>query len=164
MNCNTSSNNERWIGRAKLIQAVTRHFGPHAKKSIHGVQHWRNVENHGMTIARENGADMLVVELFAWFHDSCRVNEHIDDGHGYRAAKFAEAQRGKLYNLPDQSLDLLMRACDGHTCGIATTDITIGTCWDADRLDLPRVGTQPLEAFMSTGTGRRLADQMRLQG
>ena len=160
----TPSSTEQWIDRAALLHSVTRHYGPHAKTSIHGVQHWQNVEHHGLKIAEDSGADIAVVTLFAWFHDSCRVNEHIDDGHGKRAAEFAATQRGKLYDLPDHAYALLMEACNDHTCGKTITEITIGTCWDADRLDLPRVGTLPREAFMSTEKGRRLAYQMRVTG
>jgi hypothetical protein len=32
---------------------------------------------------------------------------------------------------------------------------TIGVCWDADRLDLPRVGTRPTSDRMSTPYGKQ---------
>ena len=35
--------------------------------------------------------------------------------------------------------------------------ITIGTCWDADRLDLGRVGVIPSVDFMSTQDGKEAA-------
>ena len=35
--------------------------------------------------------------------------------------------------------------------------ITIGTCWDADRLDLGRVGIIPSSDFMSTQAGKESA-------
>ena len=35
--------------------------------------------------------------------------------------------------------------------------ITIGTCWDADRLDLGRVGVIPSVDFMSTHAGKKAA-------
>jgi uncharacterized protein len=39
-------------------------------------------------------------------------------------------------------MELLVRACSGHTGGTIEDDqdITVLTCWDADRLDLGRVG------------------------
>ncbi len=155
--------NEYWIDREELLQAVTMHYGTHAKTSIHGVQHWQNVEHHGLTIAEDSGADIAVVTLFVWFHDSCRLNEHIDEGHGSRASELAAMQRGKLYDLPDHAYALLIEACNDHTCGKTTKEITIGTCWDADRLDLTRVGARPREALMSTEKGRKLASQMRMK-
>lgn len=50
----------------------------------HGVVHWARVLENGLRIAEANGADREVVALFALFHDSRRVNEDRDDGHGLR--------------------------------------------------------------------------------
>ena len=52
----------------------------------------RVLEN-GLRIAEANGADREVVTLFALFHDSRRVNEDEDDGHGLRGAEFARSLR-----------------------------------------------------------------------
>ncbi|MCK9230516.1 MAG: hypothetical protein M0Q23_07305 [Syntrophales bacterium] len=41
-----------------------------------------------------------------------------------------------------------------------TGNIHIAACWDADRLDLGRVGIVPDEAFMNTEIGRTLARSM----
>jgi hypothetical protein len=41
-------------------------------------------------------------------------------------------------------------------CGrITTRQPTVGACWDADRLNLLRVGMTPDARFMSTAEGRR---------
>lgn len=45
-----------------------------------------------------------------------------------------------------------------HDKGETTTDPTIGCCWDADRLDLGRVGKKPDPAYMSTMLGRSAAN------
>ena len=52
----------------------------------HGASHWARVRNNGLMIAAATGANMAVVELFAFFHDSCRVNEYTDHDHGKRGA------------------------------------------------------------------------------
>ena len=54
-------------------------------------------------------------------------------------------------------MELLAEACRDHTSGPHHGDPTIGTCWDADRLDLGRVGIIPQEEFMSTQLGKRIA-------
>lgn len=41
--------------------------------------------------------------------------------------------------------------------GLTTTNPTIGCCWDADRLDLGRVGIEPDPELMSTDAGRKRA-------
>ncbi len=61
------------------------------EESIHGPEHWRRVERHAMELAEHSGGDLLVVRLFAVFHDVCRVNDGRDDDHGARGAEQAVA-------------------------------------------------------------------------
>ena len=46
-------------------------------------------------------------------------------------------------------------ACAGHTHEKTHADITIQTCWDADRLDLGRVGIRPDPTYLGTTAARR---------
>jgi uncharacterized protein len=118
--------------------------------SIHGPLHWRRVERIGLRIASSSGADTDVVRLFALFHDSRRENEHTDPDHGLRGALLASAHRGEHFELDDERFELLRFACTHHTDGLRSDDPTIGTCWDADRLDLARLGIQPCDEYLST--------------
>jgi len=52
---------------------------------------------------------------------------------------------------------LLDYAIRHHVDGDVSDDPTIGTCWDADRLDLGRVGIVPDERYMSTARGKELS-------
>ena len=63
------------------------------KHSIHGPNHWQRVHDFGLKIAESSGADVLVVKLFALFHDSRRENDGHDPGHGLRGAEFAKEYR-----------------------------------------------------------------------
>jgi uncharacterized protein len=108
-------------------------------------------------IAKDNGADTRIIEYFAFLHDSRRFDEDSDPDHGKRAAKFALSLRDSYVDLSNSSLFLLMTACEGHTHEGYHDDITIQTCWDADRLDLGRVGITPDPDRMCTGMGRQLA-------
>ena len=110
-------------------------------------------------LATRTGADVVVVSLFALFHDSRRVNECNDPGHGRRGAVYAASLRGKAFDLTEVRFDLLYEACAGHTDEAYHENATIGTCWDADRLDLGRVGIVPDPEFMSTSFGREIASQ-----
>ena len=89
------------------------------------------------------GAERDIVELFAVFHDSQRINEGVDDGHDRRGSELARDLRGVVYELDDEAFGLLIKACDLHTEGYLDGDVTLRTCWDADRLDLGRVGITP---------------------
>lgn len=118
--------------------------------SIHGPRHWSNVERVGALLADSTpGADPLVVKTFALLHDCCRENEDYDPQHGPRAAELCS----KLPMNRNQR-DLLCHAVALHTDGLTSDNPTIGVCWDADRLDLTRVGVRPVAALMSTQAAR----------
>ena len=65
--------------------------------------------------------------------------------------------RGRLFDLTDHEFHLLHRACAGHTHERTHLDVTIQTCWDADRLDLGRVGITPHPKYLGTEVARRPA-------
>jgi uncharacterized protein len=126
--------------------------------SIHGPDHWRRVEQNGLRLVNATaGADVVVVRLFAVFHDSERVSDHTDPEHGLRAAELMRRLHGNGFTLSEEQLATLFDACARHADGDVTDDLTIGCCWDADRLDLPRVGIEPHRDFMSTAVGKNLA-------
>lgn len=116
---------------------------------IHGANHWARVLRHGKTIGELRQADLLVVELFGFLHDSCRLNDGRDPHHGQRAADFAHGIHGDFYQLKPSQLDTLCFAMQHHSGGEVSTNATIQTCWDSDRLDLGRVGIIPSPKFMS---------------
>jgi uncharacterized protein len=109
---------------------------------IHGVAHWARVLENARALAEETGANPDILELFALFHDSCRRTDGHDHGHGRRGAEFARTLRGTLFELPDAAFDLLSIACEFHTDGRTDGEVTVQTCWDADRLDLGRAGIE----------------------
>jgi uncharacterized protein len=126
------------------------------KEGLHGPRHWIRVSRMGLKLARATaGADQEVVHMFALFHDSRRVNEEIDPDHGLRGAELARSMRDThLIHLNDAQFDLLRYACVHHTDGETSTEPTIGCCWDADRLDLDRVGIEPEADYLSTLAGK----------
>lgn len=123
----------------------------------HGVEHWARVLENGLTLCGEMpDARPEVVVLFALFHDACRENENSDPEHGHRAAVLAvrHYQRGAL-PVDATGLQLLVDACTGHDKGLVSMDPTIGVCWDADRLDLGRVGIRPSPRLLSTTAAKK---------
>jgi len=121
---------------------------------IHGVSHWARVRNIGIKLASQTGANRKVVELFAFLHDSCRQDDGYDREHGSRAAHFAESLLGTHIFLSDREFELLSYACTHHTHGSIEGDTTVQTCWDADRLDLGRIGIIPDPARLCTSAAR----------
>lgn len=124
----------------------------------HGPRHWISVSRTGLKLAKATaGADPEVVHMFALFHDSRRENEDWDPDHGLRGAELAGSMRDShLLHLNDAQFELLRYACTHHTDGETTTDPTIGCCWDADRLDLGRVGIEPEAEYLSTVAAREM--------
>jgi uncharacterized protein len=152
------------VSRIDFIEIQTRVIGqfPLAPDSIHGPAHWRRVERNGLKLAAHTGADVSVIRLFAIFHDCRRENDLTDIGHGARGAEFATTFRHMLHTLTDESFERLHVACALHTDDLRHSDPTIGTCWDADRLDLTRVGVLPDPRFMSTDFGRKEAKRLSM--
>jgi uncharacterized protein len=122
---------------------------------LHGLSHWARVLEIGVRLAESTGANAEVVQLFAVFHDSRRINEGWDDGHGRRGAQLAARLRGESFDLDDDAFDQLYTACAEHTDGRTDGDVTIQTCWDADRLDLGRVGMAVDPRFLGTDAARQ---------
>ena len=121
---------------------------------LHGVRHWGRVRSNGLRPAGESGANARVVELFAVFHDSRRLNEGHDPDHGLRGAENAARLHGRFYEPDDAELELLCEACNGHSDGLTEADVTVQTCWDADRLDLGRVGIESVPSKLCTTAAR----------
>jgi len=140
----------------KLLERMTAHFSL-GDWSLHGPSHWRNVESHGLQLCRLNGADETVVRLFSVFHDVERQNDGHDPDHGRRAADLIQSIHGTDFQVSDSQLQTLLDACRYHNDGLTSTDLIIGTCWDADRMDLPRVGIIPNPEKMSTIPGKEFA-------
>ena len=110
-----------------------------SQHSVHGAAHWMRVRKNGLALAERTGANRTVVELFSVFHDSCRHNDYEDPEHGFRGAQLAQRYfKEGLLPCSEAELEQLVEACMGHTHDHSHQDITVATCWDADRLDLPR--------------------------
>ena len=139
---------------ARLVEAILeRSTGKDS--SIHGESHWQRVAAAALTLLPETPcADPALVFLFAVFHDSMRLNDNYDPLHGPRGAALARELRGEAFDLEDAEMGLLAFACEEHTKGGVDPDPTVGVCWDADRLNLWRVGIRPNPRFLSTEAAR----------
>ena len=125
----------------------------------HGFPHWQRVERNGILLSTENGKirediNIKVVRFFAYLHDKCRLDNWTDIEHGVRAADMLHTIRDTiLKDFTDEDVSLLERACRYHTTELRTGNPTIDVCFDADRLDLGRVGIVPNPKRMATEQG-----------
>jgi len=137
----------------ELLAAIRRQYRLHWT-GIHGVGHWARVLDAGLRLASVTGADREVVALFALFHDACRRNDGYDPQHGARGADLAASLVGPRFEGRTHQFELLLEACTHHTGGRTDADVTVATCWDADRLDLLRVGIHPSPRKLCTAAAR----------
>ena len=127
---------------------------------IHGEAHWARVCANGLRLAELTGADAELVALFAYLHDVKRQGDGRDHDHGRRAAGFLRGLHASLSGtelLPALSvsrLETLAYACAAHSDGLTEADPTVQTCWDADRLDLGRIGIRPDPFHLCTAAAR----------
>jgi len=132
--------------------------------SLHGIDHWNEVYKNGIMLSKQKGVDPLVVSLFAFIHDCKREDDDEDWGHGERAARFVWKliSEGILSTLSSSQIPLLVEACAHHNKGVINKEnITIGACYDADRLELVRCDIIPDPKLMSTEIGIRIAEEMQ---
>ena len=147
----------------EIIKLTMSQFVMDHETSMHGITHWQEVEKNAIMLAVQPGVDMTVVRLFAYFHDCKRVEEYEDYEHGERAAEFVKECRvsGKLDFIDDAQYALLWEACNYHNKGVTSENLTVGACYDADRIELLRCGITPRPELMSTPIGKRMAEKFQ---
>lgn len=123
---------------------------PH-RSPWHGDAHWRCVALTGLELARRTpGADPGFIVTFAMLHDTMRENEYDDPEHGARAA-------GLYRDLSQDPDPDLVYTLVGHNAVPTATNHdnpNVGICWDADRLNLPRVNIKPDDKYLTTDAAK----------
>ena len=158
-----------YVGRQSLseldLDALLKYVHAHAtslSSRMHGETHWQRVTRTGLALTKQvSDCDLTVIFLFGLLHDTQRLKEGSDPQHGDRAAQFVQRMNNTILLLSDEQLKLLTYACREHDMGKISNDPTIGICWDADRLNLWRVGRVPRQRFLSTESAKTWS--MRLQ-
>ena len=134
----------------------------------HGLSHWQRVERNGIILSTINGniredINIKVVRFFAYLHDKCRLNDWADLEHGVRSADMLSDIRDTiLKDFTDEEVAVLDKACRYHTTEQRTGIPTVDVCFDADRLDLGRVGIVPNPKLMATEQGAYYATNIHL--
>jgi uncharacterized protein len=142
---------------SKIIKIVKNQFQLEIRGD-HGIFHWEQVQKIGEHLALQyENADVEVICLFAYLHDSKRENEESDPMHGERSAEFVK----KLYhqgvlNISQTQYEQLEFSCRHHSDSTKRSDdITVQICWDSDRLDLYRLGEVPDPQYLNTHVAKK---------
>lgn len=145
-----------------LVDRILKEFILDAS-SIHGINHWKRVARNARLIAESVDVDTEITDLFAYFHDCKRENEHRDPDHGQRVSDYLiYLWRQGHIPLKQDRLLILCEAVSGHTHVRFHSNPTIAACFDADRLDLGRCGVQPNPDYLNHDVSKRLIDQCSL--
>lgn len=124
----------------------------------HGYAHSLRVNYNIQLLGKKmnvQDSELYQMRLFAYWHDIVRYNDGYDPEHGKRAADIINKNRNH-YNLRDfsaEQIDNLCFACEHHTTMHRSGNTLIDICFDADRLDLQRVGIIPEPYKMATEIG-----------
>lgn len=147
------------MNRDKLDLFIRNEVSANCTSLLHGLQHFKRVEANGLMLCEEYPqVPQKLVIWFAYLHDFKRTGDGEDKGHGERSARYVDQIRNTyLSDLSDSEIETLKKACALHNKGIKTGDLAIDVCFDADRLDLGRVGNTPNPALMCSPYGVRLA-------
>jgi uncharacterized protein len=164
------------VTTAQIIKALKAHA--RFPSRIHGPAHWARVHRFGVLLAEREqlpAAGRVCVEVFAWVHDLAREDDSGSNHHAIEGAASLDRVLPAIFDgLSSEQVETIRAAIRYHSDGMtagraydagAFDDLawprelvvpTIGCCWDADRLDLPRVGVHPGAQFMSTSAWREV--------
>jgi len=149
----------------ELLQIVQKNFKLDFY-GVHGISHWQRVYKNTKILSNYYKINSPVFELFSMFHDSKRENEYSDIYHGFRASEFVEELiKEKKIILDEDDKNRLLYAISNHTISDEKNplfnDLIVQICFDADRLDLGRVGVEPEEKYMMTDFAKKLVREKK---
>jgi uncharacterized protein len=121
---------------------------------IHGLPHLRQVAYVAARLAACEGADWMQAMVGGFLHDCARKDDGGGQEHAFESARVAKVVLGRHYSNMD--VQRLLYAISHHAGGSTTQDPLIGSIWDADRLDLVRLGAEIDQGLLSTVHARRL--------
>jgi uncharacterized protein len=175
---------EDWLSptaRSILLQIQTSHLKRDCsfvleRSKCHGPPHWLRVSYWGIKLLMKqigiqditipNTVGILsspqgeFISCFAVLHDLFRITDDDDPAHGRRTVQYLLSDQGLTMArqieqaIGRPNMEAFLHALRDHSYGGTTTDLFVGLCWDADRLDLTRTFEIPSPALLSTVTAR----------
>ena len=122
---------------------------------LHGMSHLRRVASTAGRIASLISEDVEAAVVTGFLHDCARTDDGGGTSHAHDSACVAKNILPTCY--PHLDVDRLCAGIAGHADGVVTDDLLIGSVWDADRLDLVRLGIEVDLGLLSTSVARRVA-------
>lgn len=132
----------------------------------HGPDHWKRVTRNVLFLGQHHTFDVEVGIAFALLHDCQREFDYGNDlHHGLRGSTCVDGlTHHPWWTLSPNQTYQVQVACRFHTQAQPwhwfANDTTMHACFDADRLDLVRVGIDPDSKFLFTQKAKQIADEM----
>ena len=123
--------------------------------ALHGISHLRRVSILSGRLASAVGEDVEAAVVMGFLHDCARTDDKAGDGHAHDSSVLARCLLGRFY--PHLDADRICHAIARHADGEVTDDGLAACLWDADRLELKRIGREIDLDLLSTEVARRLA-------
>jgi len=121
---------------------------------LHGVSHLRRVAILSGRFAVAVGEDVESAVVVGFLHDCARKKDGNDLEHAHDSAVLARKLIERFF--PHLDVDRICDAIEGHAEGEVTTEPLAACLWDADRLELKRIGRTIDIDLLSTEVARRL--------
>ncbi|HBG14571.1 MAG TPA: hypothetical protein DDW96_04515 [Synergistaceae bacterium] len=122
---------------------------------LHGIPHLRRVAILSGRLSKAVGEDVESAVVMGFLHDSARKNDGNDIEHAHDSAILARELIERFF--PHLDVDRICDAIEGHADGEVTKDPLTACLWDADRLELKRIGRTIDTELLSTKVAKRLA-------
>jgi uncharacterized protein len=130
------------------------------EEGIHGLAHSLRAAHFAKMIAKSECPGSLDDTIIgAFLHDIGRTDDSNDRTHASRSAEIAEELLKRHW--PDLNHEKILFAIMRHGDGLISEDPIIGTIWDADRLDLSRLGIKINPELISTEKARQILTLMK---
>ncbi len=141
-----------------MVREVETRCGPFCsceELDIHGMPHLRQVALTAGRLAVLVGCDVESAVVAGFLHDCARVHDGGGNRHAHDSAVLARRLLKTFY--PHLDAPRLCEAIARHADGRTTDDPLAACLWDADRLDLCRLGIEADPRLLSTRAARRVA-------
>ena len=128
------------------------------KNGLDGLSHINHVLKIGEELSKYYNNDIQYdIILGCLLHDIGRGYEVDNQTHGDAGKIIANKILNEYYDGSGFDFEKILYAIKNHDKGMITTDITIGTIWDADRLSLYRFKNRVVDTeLLSTESAKKL--------
>lgn len=141
----------------KEVEEIVFHHSLY-KDGVHGIDHIRRTVENAKIIAKETCPDKFDDAVIgAYLHDIGRIDDFGGNAHAVRGAKISERLLQEFW--PNLDIKRILFAIEFHADKLTSEDPLIGTIWDADRLDLDRVGIKINPDLLSTKKAKEILQQ-----